>query len=96
MSSSQQEPFDWREERLRYQVLRFVYDTVGPECEAIVNGAQIGTALALGFDELLRVVLWLDGHGYVHQLSGGSRLCLTPKGVAYLEESGGRRRSLRN
>ena len=95
MQAMQQEPFDWREERLRYQVLRFIYDTVGAECEGTVGGAQIGSALALGFEEVFRIATWLDDHGYVHHLGGGARVCLTPKGVGYVVTEG-QRRSLRD
>ena len=96
MSSTHPEPFDWREERLRYQVLRFIFDTVGSDCELVVTASQIGTALALGFDDVLRIEMWLDAHGYVHHLGGGGRVCLTARGIAYLEGEGGRRRSLRS
>lgn len=94
-SMSAREPFDWREERLRYQVLQFIYDRLGSRVDECVSGLQVGTALGLGFDEVLRVVTWLDRHGYAHDL-GGIRVCVAPRGIEYLRSGAKRRRSLRD
>lgn len=87
---------DWHEERLRYQVLRFIFDRVGSRCDVVLTGPQIGGALALGPADVLRIVAWLDEHGYVHHFGDRPSVCLTPQGVAYLESSARRRRSLRS
>lgn len=86
---------DWREERLRYQVLRFVYDHVGADCRAPVGGSEIQGALALSADDVLRVVEWLDAHGYLHSSGSRPSVCLTDLALEYLENAARRRQSLR-
>lgn len=89
-------PTDWRDERLRYQVLRFVYDRVGPDCLAVLTAPEIGGALALTDDDVLRVVSWLTDHGYVRHFGARPSVCLTERGIEYLESDARRRHSLRS
>lgn len=86
---------DWRQERMRYQVLRFVYDRVGADCQAPVTGTEIQGALALNADEVLHVIEWLEAHGYVHASGSRPSICLTALALEYLENAAGRRQSLR-
>ena len=86
----------WHDERLRYQVLRFVHDQVGHDCDAFVASPQIGRALAIDDAELLRVIDWLHQYGYVRSSGVRPSVCITRLGIAYLETLAGRRRSLRN
>jgi DNA-binding IclR family transcriptional regulator len=88
-------PIDWRDERLRYQVLRLVYDRVGPDCLAVLTGTEIGAALALNEEDVLRVVEWLAEHGYVRHYGSRPNVCLTERGIEYLESAARRRQSLR-
>jgi CTP-dependent riboflavin kinase len=86
----------WNEERLRYQVLRFVHDQVAHDCNAALTSTQIGRALAIGESELLRIISWLNEHGYVRQIGIRPSVCMTERGIEYLENLANRRKSLRN
>ena len=86
----------WFEERLRYQTLRYIFDTAGPNCDQIITGPQIGVGLGLRSDEIFRVVDWLDRHGYLHGFGSRPDLCLTPKAIAFFEAASERRKSLRD
>lgn len=86
---------DWRDERLRYQVLRYVYDRLGPDCVATLTGPEISAALALTDDDVLRVVGWLTDRGYIRHFGARPSICLTEQGIDYLESSARRRHSLR-
>ena len=89
-------PLDWREERLRYQVLRFVYDHVGADCAAILMSAEIQGALALSGDEVQRVLQWLQQRGYVRCAGLRPGISLTTQAIEYLENAARRRQSLRH
>lgn len=78
----------WHEERLRYQVLRFIYDHVGRNCDTAVTGGRIGVSLALRSSDVDRIVAWLDEHGYVHQRGSSADIRLTRKAIEYRGESG--------
>lgn len=95
MSQPPSTPVSWYEERLRYHVLRFIYDHVGPNCDITLSSAQIGVALALTAGDVIRIVSWLDERGYVNQFGSRPDICLTPKAIKYLEISADRRRSVR-
>jgi hypothetical protein len=86
---------EWRDERLRYQVLRFIYDRLGPDCLAVLTGPEISAALALTEDDVFRVVGWLTDRGYVRHYGARPSICLTQQGIDYLESSARRRQSLR-
>jgi hypothetical protein len=85
----------WQEERLRYEVLRFVYDHAGASCMHEVTGSQIGAALQLNYEELYRIVHFLENRGYLRYLGAGPRVCLSDDGIRYLEELAVRRRTVR-
>ena len=86
---------EWRDERLRYQVLRYIYDRLGPDCVAILTGPEISCALALTEEDVLRVVSWLTDRRYVRHFGARPSICLTEQGIDYLESSARRRQSLR-
>ena len=86
---------DWGEERLRYKVLSTVYDRAGASCERTVTGTEIGSILDLRYEDMFRVIHFLESHGYLKYLDAGPRVCLTPNGLRYIEELAGRRRSIR-
>ena len=86
---------DWDEERLRYAVLSTIYERAGASCEQTVTGTDIGAALNLRFEDLFRVVHFLEFHGFLKYLDAGPRVCITDKGLRYVEELAGRRRSIR-
>jgi DNA-binding MarR family transcriptional regulator len=85
----------WQEERLRYEVLRFIYEHAGASCQHEVTGTQIGAALQLTYEDLYRIVHFLDSRGYLHYMGAGPRVCLSEEGRRYLEELARQRRSIR-
>jgi hypothetical protein len=95
MPASRTEQSEWREEVLRYRVLRAVYERAGAKCHAVVTGSQIGAALGLGFDDLFRLTYWLDVNEYITCIDLDSRICITEKGIHYMEALAGRRRTIR-
>lgn len=88
-------PIDWREERLRYQVLRFAYDRVGADCTAVLMGPEIQAALALNGEEVQQTLEWLERRGYVRCTGSRPSICLTEQAIEYLQNAAGRRQSLR-
>ncbi len=95
MSISGQGPEHWREERQRYAVLQLMYERTGARCEVALTGPEIGAALGLTFEDLFRLTYWLEDRGYIIHLGTGPRTCLSPKGIRYIEELAGHRRTIR-
>lgn len=85
----------WTEEQLRYRVLHWVYERAGGTCTHTVTGEEIGAGLELRYEDLFRVVYFLESHHYLFRMDTGFRVCVTPKGIRYIEQAAGRRRSLR-
>ena len=88
-------PPEWHEERLRYQVIRFVRDRVGYDCETSLTSTQVKEALALSEDEVGRTVGWLHEHGYLRLVGARPSVCITPQAIQYLDIVAARRQSLR-
>lgn len=88
--------YEWRREQLRYRVLAWVYEQTGTNCELPVTGTQIGAALGLPYEELYRVIHFLEDRGYLSYRGAGPRVCITEKGISYLEIDARKRRSIRN
>ena len=86
---------DWTEEQMRYKVLDAVYGRAGAQCDREVTGTEIGAQLDLRYEDLFRLIHFLEYHGYLLYLGAGPRVCVTRKGVEYIEEVAGRRRSVR-
>jgi hypothetical protein len=86
----------WEEERLRYEILSFVHQHSGESCSEEVSGAQIGAALHLPYEDLYRVVHFLENQGYLVYLGAGPRVCLSEKGARYLRQNARRRRTVRD
>jgi DNA-binding IclR family transcriptional regulator len=86
---------DWGEEKLRFRVLRAVYERAGHDCGHPITGSEIGAALHLRFEDLFRVVHFLEYHGYLQYLGAGPRVCITPKGLHYIDEGANRRQTVR-
>lgn len=85
----------WREERLRYRILHAVYGRAGIHCERTVTSSEIGAALDLRYEDLFRVLEFLRDQRYLEFLGPGPRVCITGRGIHYIEENAARRRSLR-
>lgn len=86
---------EWSEERLRYNVLSTIYERTGASCETTITGTEVGALLQLKYEDLFRVIHFLEFNGYLKYLDSGPRVCITFKGLRYIEELAGRRRSLR-
>lgn len=83
------------EERLRYEILGLVFRRTGENCEVILTAAEIGAELNIRFEDLFRVIDYLNTRGYLTEAGAGPRVCITPDGIAYMTELAGRRRSIR-
>lgn len=89
------ERHEWRREQVRYRVLAWVYDRTGVNCDVAVTGTQIGAALGLSYEELYRVIHFLEDRGYLDYQGAGPTVCITAKGIRYLEVDARKRRSIR-
>jgi predicted transcriptional regulator len=87
---------DWGQEQLRYRILERIYESSGAQCENPISGTQIGSSLDLRYEELFRTIHFLEHNGYLDYLDVGPRVCITRKGIRYIEEHAGRRRSIRS
>lgn len=88
-------PPDWQQERLNFEVLSWVYERTGAQCTAQVAVSEIGFALDLPYEELYRSIEFLRSRGYLTESVPSTRLCITRRGISYLELLAGRRRSIR-
>ncbi len=86
---------EWSEERLRYTVLRSIYKRVGTDCAATTTATQVGAELSIGYEELFRTLSALVHHGYLFEVAEGPRVCITPRGIRYIEKAAGRRMTVR-
>lgn len=85
----------WREERLRYEVLKSLYEKSAGRPDRVVHVAGFADGLRVWREELFRGVEFLDRHGYLTYHGAGPEVSITPKGVEYLERMAARRRSIR-
>jgi hypothetical protein len=88
-------PPEWSEERLRYRILRTIYDRTGADCVTSMTATEIGTYLSVGYEDLFRVIHFLAEHQFLFPIAEGPRVCITPKGIRYIEKAAGRRMTLR-
>lgn len=95
MEGGQPENPEWLEERLCYGVLRAVYERTGGGCTATTTGAALQSDLSVDAEDLFRIVRLLEEHQYLFLVGPGPELCITPKGIRYIERAAGRRQSLR-
>lgn len=84
-----------REELMRYQVLRMLYEATHGLSEVKCNIAHFDFDLGTWRAELFRVVEWLDRTGFLRYCGAGPTVCITDKGVAVMQEED-RRRSIRD
>jgi hypothetical protein len=92
---SQTPPAEWSEERLRYRILRAVYEQSGSDPARSTTATEIGTLLSMGYEELFRTFSFLVDHDYLLPVGEGPRVCITPEGIRYIEEAAGRRMTVR-
>jgi hypothetical protein len=86
----------WSEEQLRYQVLRVVYERAGAMCTRAVRSEEIGAELQLHFEDLYRIMQYLTARHFLFRTDESFCVCVTPKGIRYIERAAGRRLSLRD
>lgn len=86
---------EWRVERLSYQALRAVYRRTGGNCTVSTTGATLRSDLSIPAEDLFNILGLLEEHGYLFRVGPGPELCITPKGIRYIERAAGRRQSLR-
>jgi hypothetical protein len=87
-----------REERMRYEVLVMLYEAVGRCVDFPVDVSGFVRRLGVWEDELRRVLQYLGDRGYIRYLAEGSEVsvCLSVKGVDYIEKDARRRKSIRD
>jgi hypothetical protein len=88
-------PREWREERLRYRILRAVYDRAGGDCIRGVTTPEVGAGVALPPERIEGDLRLLAEYGFLFNVEGDWRYCITPKGIRYIERTAGRRLSVR-
>jgi DNA-binding IclR family transcriptional regulator len=89
-------PSTWSEERLRYRVLRLIYERSDGSYARSVTATEVGTELDLAYEDVFRVMDYLAERGYLFRLDDDSRVCITPRGMRYVEQTAGRRQTVRN
>ena len=90
-----QEHAEWVEDQLRYRVLLSVYERAGAHCATSVLAEQVESDVNLPGDTLSDELALLEEWKYLFTVGPGPRICITPKGIRYIEQSAGRRKSLR-
>lgn len=83
-------------ERLRFDILKNVYERHWSQGETPVRTLDIGLAMGLSREELLETVQELTQRSYLSFSSPGPQVSITEKGVAYMEGGAGQRRSIRD
>jgi predicted transcriptional regulator len=84
-----------REERMRFEVLAMLYQACGGEVDSERNAWGFAVDLGIWHAELFRIVEWLAAHGLIRYCGAGPIVCLTQRGVDFIERPGERRRSIR-
>jgi hypothetical protein len=82
-------------ERVRFDILRSVYERCWSEGNAPVRALDIGLAMGLSREEIFRTVLDLTQRSYLSFCAAGPQVCITEKGMTYMQKGAGRRRSIR-
>lgn len=86
---------EWKDERTRYRILDSVYRRAGGTCTESVAASAIADDLGIASDRLRRILAQLAEGGYLFAVGPGPLVCITPRGIRYIEKSAGRRKSLR-
>lgn len=92
----ERDPLQERRERLRYEILKGVYERGWPDTGGPVRALDIGLMMGMSREELFRVVLDLTHRSYLSFCAAGPQVRITERGVAFLEKGAGRRRSIRD
>lgn len=84
------------EERLRFAVLRGVYELAGGDASVEVNASRFAPDFSIPLEQVFAIVEYLSREGYLAYQGAGPRVSLTPRGIEYLEDDSGRRGTLRD
>ena len=84
-----------RWERHRYDYLEKLYLLTGPHCEAVVDPRDVEEQLGLTMEEAAPVTDDLVRLGYLVLREPDHRICISSRGVEYLQTDAWRRRSIR-
>jgi hypothetical protein len=89
-----------REERMRFEVLTMLFEAANRCVDLPIDVAGFVRRLGVWEDELDRVLGYLARYDYIRfsRDPAGQRVevCLTVKGVDYIERDAGRRRTIRD
>jgi hypothetical protein len=91
----QRDPTQEKRERIRFDILRNVYERCWAEGDTPVRALDVGLAMGLSREEIFRTVLDLTQRSYLSFCAAGPQVCITEKGIAYLQKGAGRRHSIR-
>jgi hypothetical protein len=83
-------------ERVRYGVLKGIYERAWSSRDRPVRALDIGITMGLSREELFRAVLDLTQRCFLSFCAAGPQVRITQKGVDYLEAEARRRRSIRD
>jgi hypothetical protein len=84
------------DERLRFKILRAVYEAASYDAAAEVNASRFAPALSVPLERVFAVVEFLSREGYLAYRGAGPRVSLTQRGIDYVEAESGRRGTLRD
>lgn len=84
------------DERLRFAILRAVYEAVSFDSADEINASRFATALSVPLERVFAVVEFLSREGYLAYRGAGPRVSLTQRGIDYVEAESGRRGTLRD
>lgn len=84
------------EERLRFEILRGVYEIAGGDASREVHASRFAPALHVPLERVFAVVEFLSREGYLAYRGAGPRVALTQRGIDYLQGDSGRRGTLRD
>ena len=84
-------------ERARYRILEFVYLHVGGNCSTPLAPMRIFDDLGYPADSGMQAIRFLVKEGFLDSTGSeyGQGICLTDKGIQYIQQNAWRRRSLR-
>lgn len=85
---------DW--ERRRYAFLEQLYLLTGDNCERGVSPGEVEVHLETSVAAHVREVEDLVRLGYVQHVGSGGEICITEKGIGYLQKDAWKRRSIRD
>ena len=84
------------EERLRFEVLRGVYEVAEGDASMEVNASRFADVLSIPLEQVFAIVEFLSREGYLAYRGAGPRVSVTARGIDYVADDSGRRGTLRD